>query len=273
MEPDLELQVPGARLRYRESGTGPAVVLIHGWTLDLEMWDPQVADLAGSFRTIRFDRRGFGLSSGRPSLLDDVADVLALCTHLSVERVCVVGMSQAARVAVRLARIAPQLVRSFVLHGAPPAVAGEALGGSGGAAGSATSGDVPLAEYRRLVQEDGVEAFRKAWSRHPLARLQTSDRAMHELLSRMIARYRADDLREIAASPSGGWDPAPLESLHQPALVIAGALDIPTRRAAAQKIARRLPNAELRLVPAAGHLANLDNPPAYNAALLEFLKR
>src|SRR2546429_74906 len=39
---DRYLSADGARLRYRDEGDGPPVVLVHGWTLDLEMWDPQV---------------------------------------------------------------------------------------------------------------------------------------------------------------------------------------------------------------------------------------
>jgi 3-oxoadipate enol-lactonase len=102
---DLYLWVEGTRLRYRDAGSGPAVLLIHGWTLDLDMWEPQVEALADSFRVIRLDRRGFGLSSGRPALTDDVADVQALCRHLALKHVSVVGMSQGARVAARLAAI------------------------------------------------------------------------------------------------------------------------------------------------------------------------
>ncbi|MGH8327277.1 MAG: alpha/beta fold hydrolase, partial [Steroidobacteraceae bacterium] len=82
--PDRYLPVTGALLRYREEGRGAPVLLIHGWTLDLDMWEPQVAGLGGSFRLVRFDRRGFGLSSGRASLASDVQDALAVCDHLQL---------------------------------------------------------------------------------------------------------------------------------------------------------------------------------------------
>jgi pimeloyl-ACP methyl ester carboxylesterase len=61
---DRYIAVGDARLRYRDEGDGPAVILVHGWTLDLEMWDPQVAALSAAFRLVRFDRRGYGLSGG-----------------------------------------------------------------------------------------------------------------------------------------------------------------------------------------------------------------
>ena len=55
---DELVEVRGARLRVRTAGEGPAVLLIHGWTLDLDMWTPQFATLANRYRLIAFDRRG-----------------------------------------------------------------------------------------------------------------------------------------------------------------------------------------------------------------------
>ena len=49
-------------------------MFVHGWTLDLDVWEPQ-ATLAAELRVVRYDRRGFGLSSGRPSLSKDVSDL------------------------------------------------------------------------------------------------------------------------------------------------------------------------------------------------------
>ena len=55
------------RLRVRTAGDGPAVLFLHGWALDLDMWRAQFEALASRYRLIAFDRRGFGLSSGTPS--------------------------------------------------------------------------------------------------------------------------------------------------------------------------------------------------------------
>ena len=113
-----ELQVPGARLRYRDDGAGRAVVLVHGWTLDLDVWEPQAA-LAAELRIVRYDRRGFGLSGGRPSLEDDVGDLGALLAALGVVSPLLVGMSQGARVVLEFASRHPGIARGLLLDGPP----------------------------------------------------------------------------------------------------------------------------------------------------------
>src|SRR6185436_15316553 len=93
---DQYLAVPGARLRYRDEGAGQAVLLVHGWTLDLDIWQPQ-ATLATGMRVVRYDRRGFGLSSGSGSMHTEVEDLRLLIAQLAVPRPLLVGMSQGAR--------------------------------------------------------------------------------------------------------------------------------------------------------------------------------
>jgi pimeloyl-[acyl-carrier protein] methyl ester esterase len=264
MPADLTLSVRGARLRYRVSGRGPALVLVHGWTLDLEMWEPQIEALVDAFRVVRFDRRGFGLSSGRPGLAQDVADLDALYRRLRIRRAALLGMSQGARVIARFALLMPDRVSCLVFDGPPRGLAG---------ADRPEGGDIPLSEYRALVRERGVAAFRAEWSRHALMRLRTADPRPHALLARMIERYPANDLREAAPSADHGRQAPQLDRLRKPALVITGALDLASRQAAADALARRLPLGERASVPDAGHLPNLDNPHAYNAVLRDFLVR
>jgi 3-oxoadipate enol-lactonase len=259
-DPDLYLDVEGARLRYRDAGAGPAVVLVHGWTLDLDQWDPQAAALAGPWRLIRFDRRGFGLSTGRPSLAADADDAQALCRQLGVPRAVFVGMSQAARIVAKLAVTAPGLTAGIVLDGAPASLAGPA------------QPELALDEFRALARRDGIEAFRQAWARHPVTQLRTADPDAHAVRARMLARYPGHDLLEDPPALPAVPEALPLESIRQPALVLFGAHDMASRQQAARQLANRLPGAVLETVPDAGHLACLDNPLAYNAALLRFLQ-
>jgi len=261
---DRYLRVEGAHLRYRDEGRGPAVLCIHGWTLDLDMWEPQVAGLAADCRIVRLDRRGFGLSSGRPSLANDVADVQALLHALGLQRVAIVGMSQGARVALRLALLAPDRVSCLVLDGPPDVDA---------ASPASADDDVPLARYRALLRTRGIGAVRQEWARHPLMQLHSDAAAMRALLDRMIARYPGLDLREAGMEPDADTTAQAIESIHSPVLVLTGQLDLASRQLAADSLASRLPAAERARVGAAGHLPNLDNPQAYNSLLRGFLAR
>jgi len=261
-EPDRELTVPGARLRFRDEGAGVAVLLIHGWTLDLDMWEPQARELCTSLRVIRYDRRGFGLSSGRPSLSNDVTDALALCEHLRLQSVALLGMSQGARVAAHIAAGNPGLVSHMILDGAPGGIVLD---------DAVAPSDIPLARYRELARAGGASEFLKEWRKHPLTQLRTRDARSQELLEQMLARYRAEDLSDADAQAPP--PPVRAESIRAPALIISGALDLETRIRAADALARCLSASERAMVPEAGHMPNLDNPPVYNTLLRQFLIR
>src|SRR5271154_1822761 len=150
---DKYFAADGARLRYRDAGRGPAVMMIHGWTLDLEMWQPQVPALHDAFRVVRLDRRGFGLSTGRPAVRQDIADIGALCAYLDIRRIALVGMSQGARAALGFALAAPEMISCIVLDG-PPDQRSE---------GSAADDGVPLDHYRALILTHGITAVRREW--------------------------------------------------------------------------------------------------------------
>ncbi len=261
---DRYLPVTGALLRYRDEGRGPAVLLIHGWTLDLDMWEPQVAALGGAWRLIRLDRRGFGLSSGCASLSADLEDALSLCEALELGRLACVGMSQGARVALHLCRIAPERLSCVVLDG-PPRLLAEGI--------AEEDATVPLAEYRRLVGRGEMETFRRRWASHPLMQLETQCPRPRALLERMAARYGGNDLLQEQPAPEDHWNRAVIGALRTPALIITGEHDLPARLRAADALTDALPVAQRAVIAGARHIPNLDNPRSYNAVLQAFLER
>jgi pimeloyl-ACP methyl ester carboxylesterase len=255
---DCFVEVDGARLRLRDEGQGFAVLLVHGWALDLDMWKPQVAAWSARLRVIRFDRRGFGLSSGQPGLAADARDIESLLRRLNLARVAILGMSQGARAALAVAAGAlRQRIACLILDGAP-------FDASEGA-----EPEVPLARYRELARRAGVDAVRSEWRAHPFTQLRTDDRAAHELVARMIARYPAVDLLARAQATRAVNAPA----VAVPTLVLNGTCDTPRRRAMGDELKRSLPGAERALIPDAGHLPNLDQPAEYNRRVLSFIER
>lgn len=254
---DRFFTIAGVRLRYRDEGRGPALLCVHGWTLDLEMWNAQAAALCDRFRVVRFDRRGHGFSQGVSSTERDAEDLVALCDHLALGDVAVIGMSQGARVAAHAVQ-AGLRVWALILDG-PPSF------------GAAAETDVPIDRYRTLVRDLGMKDFRREWSRHPLTQLRTQDPATGALLVTGLTRYSGNDLRVPARVERADF-PARLAELQIPTLILSGQLDSPTRVRAADELAAQLA-AERAVLAGAGHLANLDCAAAYSRCCRDFLTR
>jgi pimeloyl-ACP methyl ester carboxylesterase len=207
------------------------------------------------------DRRGFGLSSGSPSLAQDAVDVVALCRALQLGQLALVGMSQGARVALHLASAASVPISHLVLDGIPD------LASTGAAA---HSNDMPHEHYRRVAQRDGMSAFRREWAMHPLSRLETRDQRAQEIRTRMVERYPGRDLLgpEATLGSAAGFA---MPKVTQPTLLLNGEHDLEGRRRFARQLAAEFPLAVQVDIAEAGHLCNLDNPRAYNEELRRFL--
>jgi 3-oxoadipate enol-lactonase len=260
---DRYFTADGARLRYRDTGRGPVVLLVHGWTLDLEMWEPQVAALRDDFRLVRFDRRGFGLSSGRPSVAQDIQDIASLCQHLAIERAALIGMSQGVRAAMGFALTAAAKISCLILDG-PPDPGNKSV---------PTDDDVPLEHFRAVVRAGGMGAFRREWAAHPLLSLRTGDASAREILGSMIDRYPGNDLLDPPVNVGVPATATFIGSIDVPVLIITGEHDIPSRTQAANRLAEQSANAVRAVIAAAGHLPNLDNPQLYNTVVRTFLER
>jgi len=257
---DRYIEVAGIRLRFRDEGRGPALILLHGWTFDLEMWDPQVAALRDEFRLVRIDRRGHGLSGGVADSVQDAADIATLCSHLSLTSVALLGMSQGARAALRFASRKPRQVTALILDG-PPNLDKQAI-----------DEEVPMQHFRELVRNGGLAAFRREWSNHALVQLCTEAAPLQRQVHAMIARYPGRELLDPAAAGSLAAQLA-LHLIRTPTLVLSGAYDLPSRLQSARNLCAQLPAAEHVVLPDAGHLINLDQPALYSKLCRAFLMR
>src|SRR3954471_23585478 len=109
-------QINGTTLSYTDRGSGPAVVLLHGFPHDSRIWDDQAADLSDHFRLVLPDLRGFGQSrSESPFTMESLADdVHALLESLGVLPVVLGGLSMGGYVTLAYARKYPQDLRGVV---------------------------------------------------------------------------------------------------------------------------------------------------------------
>ena len=259
------LELEGASLRYEVAGSGPAVVLVHGFGLDLRMWDPQFPVLSESFRVIRYNCRGFGPAGAFDPAVPytHAADLVALLDHLGIGRVALAGLSFGGRVALQTALAAADRVRALVLLDA-------VLDGVPWDAES----EMARAEVAREVAAGGVAAGRAAWLAHPLFASARQRPELAVKLSAMVADYPGQHW--LGTDPHRPDDLPPFRLLEQvtaPALVIAGERDVPGFLTMSQTLAARLPAAEHVLVEGAGHMVNLEQPDRVNAVLRSFLTK
>lgn len=250
------MPVAGGSLRVESLGAGPAIVLLHGWTLDRRIWRPQ-APLASRHRLILIDRRGFGESTAPPDLAAESDDIAAVQDRLDLGPTVVAGLSQGGRVALEFAARFPERVRGLVLVGAP-------LRGYEPAGGPE---EIPLADFAALARAGEFDALKRRWRSHPLMRVAAPSAAA--LLDEIVGDYRARDLLPAALAPAGPT-PERLHAIAVPALVVTGADEPPRRARAGDAIARALPDARRLVLPDAGHLCSAEQPDAFNRALAEF---
>lgn len=105
-------------ISYEDSGgNGPAVMFLHGFMFDHDLFVPQVEALAPQYRCVRFTARGFGQTQwdGNPfSLWDTVEDAIALLDHLNIKTAVFVGMSQGGYAILRIALKYPERVNGLI---------------------------------------------------------------------------------------------------------------------------------------------------------------
>jgi pimeloyl-ACP methyl ester carboxylesterase len=250
---DQFLPLDDARLRWRIEGSGPALLLLHGWALDLDIWDLVVPRLVRHFTVLRFDRRGFGLSEGTPDIHRNVDDLAAVLDAAGIDNLALLGMSQGARLAIHFALRHPARVKALILDGAP-AVEAET--------------ELPLNQYRGELEAGGVSRLQAAVLANPLMQLHGESAAARDVLHKVVARYRGLDLLHAVARAA-----APdLRRLEVQAFIINGAEDSAERRQAGLLLQQTIAGARRIELPCAGHLALLDEPEAYARAVTQFLR-
>jgi 3-oxoadipate enol-lactonase len=249
-----------ATLHHREAGSGSdVVVLLHAFPLHSGMWAPQLQALGTRFRVIAPDYRGLGLSRPAPQATTMglvAADVLSLLGQLGIRRAAVAGLSMGGYVALELYRRAPDLFRGLVLcdtkatHDTVEAKSGRE-----------TYAQNALAKGLGWVADDfGPKLLRPSADPAVLARVKA-------LIQEGTPEGVAAAQRGMATRP----DSVPtLARITCPTAVIFGEEDQITPFGEALRMGNTVKGARIVRVPGAGHLPNLENPGAYDAALMAF---
>jgi 2-succinyl-6-hydroxy-2,4-cyclohexadiene-1-carboxylate synthase len=262
----------GRALYLERRGTGPALMVLHGFTGSSRSMAAVSQALARDYETLVPDLPGHGRSigaaiNGRYAFEDCMRDLVATLESTGHERAHWLGYSMGARLALGCAARYPERVASLVLLGARAGIADE------GEREARRRADTALAAR---IEAEGVEAFVDEWMAQPL--FASQQRFGPEFLERMRRERLHNQASELAASLRGcgpGAQPTffdDLQNIKVPVLLVAGALDLNFVETA-HKLARRLPDAQVCVIEGAGHAAHLEQPEAFVHAVSDFLRR
>jgi len=241
----------GVKIYYESHGSGPAILLSHGYSASSRMWQGQVEALKDRFRVITWDMRGHGQSDSpenqdeysEEKTIDDMAAILREC---GVDRAVVGGLSLGGYMSLAFNLKYRQMVRALMLFDTGPG-------------------------YRNPVAREGwnATAYRRAeaFETRGFDALGQSDEVR-------VAQHRsAAGLARSARGMLAQFDARVIESLDSiavPTLVLVGAKD-EAFLAATDYMANKIPNATKVVIDDAGHAANIHQPAAFNEAVSTFL--
>ncbi|MGX1471628.1 UNVERIFIED_CONTAM: pimeloyl-ACP methyl ester carboxylesterase [Streptomyces canus] len=268
--PTRTIDVGGVPFAYRELGPteGVPVVFLHHLMAVLDDWDPRIIDgIAAHRRVIAFDNRGVGASGGSvpPDIADMGRDAVAFIRAMQLEKVDLLGFSLGGGVAQMVALQAPELVRRIILAGTGPRGGGGIKEINKVAVKAYVKSALTLKDARTFLFFPR-DAEGKRAAKDYLARLKERTRNRDEKISLQARRAQ---LKAIRAA--GLHAPDDLSVITQPVFVANGDHDLMVASSNSADMARRIPNARLKIYPNSGHGGVFQYHREFVPEVLEFL--
>jgi pimeloyl-ACP methyl ester carboxylesterase len=246
---------------YEDVGTGPAIVLVHGFPHDRSLWASQLGALPVPMRTLACDLRGFGESGGVATSIDDYADdIAAWMRGLDIANAVIAGVSMGGYIAFAMWRRHRELIRALVLSDTRAGADDE-------------KGRAKRNEQIELVNERGSEVLADQLIAGMVGKSTRDQRPemterVHAMIERAPARGIVGALTAMRDRPDST---AMLPSIDVPTLITVGDEDVLTPPSESRAMHDAIPRSHLQIIQGAGHLANLERPATFNHVLGEFL--
>jgi pimeloyl-ACP methyl ester carboxylesterase len=255
----MRLEWGGQAVDVREAGSGPALVLVHGYPLDGAMWSGVARTLATRFRVLKPDLPGRGENPAAASGdIEGYADFLETLVKTLASPVGLAGFSMGGYVTLALLRRGPESIRAVALVDTRAEADDE-------------EGKKKRDEAIATVREEGVAKIADSMVPRLLSEAALANRDLVERVRRVILRQKPETVASDLSAMRGRRDATDLlAGLGLPALVLVGENDTLTPPALSEKMAAAIPGAKLVTIPGAGHLTPMERPGAVAAALGEF---
>ncbi len=247
----------GEKLAYVEEGDGPALLFIHSLGSNTYMWREQIAALKDRFRCIAFDCRGHGGSSynGEFTVAGVAADHKAGLDALGVEACHMLGLSMGGMIALDMNARWPDLARSLIIA--------DSFARPRDGAEDRIYATQEAVAYLSMKEFGNQYAGDRLLPTTPFDKLDE----LADAIARVPPKAYVDTVRAVFTAD---YTDA-LGKVSVPTLVLIGADDDATPLPESEFMVERIAGAELKTIQGAGHLSNIDQPAAFNAAIAEFL--
>ena len=251
------IDLNGERLGYDRAGNGEKLLLIHSLGTAAWLWREQIRRWSAHFDVIAVDARGHGRSSreGGFTVRNVAADMAAVLEAFGGSPARVVAISMGGPIAAHLADIAPHLVSRLVI--------------ADSFADQGEAGATRAAAIAKAISEGSMEAYARQYTADTL--VEDGEPAHAEELTASIAGMSAEAYIEAAQSVFTANVTDLYAKIAVPSLVVVGSRDNRTPPKLSQDIAALIPGAGYAEIEGARHLANLDRPDAFHAAIDPFL--
>ncbi|MBI3603814.1 MAG: alpha/beta fold hydrolase [Nitrospirae bacterium] len=260
----MKARINGIDLAYSDDGRGLPVVFLHAFPFNRSMWEPQRQALSKHYRVIAVDLRGHGESDAplwRYTLDQFADDVAGLLDHLKITGAVFVGLSMGGYLLFAFHRKYPERIKGLVF------------------CDTRAEADTPEVVAWRFalaqrVYKEGAKAV--VADMGPKLLSASAYQAKPDLVQRIATISLSTqisgivgDLMAIAERPDSSQD---LSDIDCPTLVLVGDGDVLTSPDENRRIAEGIKGARFEIIPSAGHLSNLEQPEAFNTALVSFLE-
>jgi pimeloyl-ACP methyl ester carboxylesterase len=264
-------QVNGVSLFYEEVGEGTPLVFVHEFAGDARSWHLQVRFFARRYRTIAYNARGYPPSDvpedPKAYSQDQAADdIRGLLDALGIRKAHICGLSMGGYATLHFGLRYPERALSLVVAGA----------GYGSVAGEREKFRRDVEETATRFERDGMKAVAEFYTKGP-TRVQFMDKdpagwqEFYDMFCAQSAKGHALTMRGVQMSRPSVYElEAGMERMTVPTLIMTGDEDEPCLEPGIF-MKRKIPSSGLVVMPKAGHTINLEDPDAFNRAVLDFL--
>jgi pimeloyl-ACP methyl ester carboxylesterase len=244
----------GIEIDYEVSGSGPPVLLSHGYSATRRMWDGQHRALGDGYQVISWSMRGHGQTESPvdPSKYSaglTVGDMEVLLRHLGVQRAVIGGLSLGGVASLGFYMAHPEMTRALVICDSGPGY---------------RNAEARVA-WNQRAQERAAELDARG-----LDALSGRSREMREAMGEHRSAQGLAHAARGMLTQEGSHLIDGLPSIRVPTLIIVGDKDQPFL-VPCEYMAKKIPGARLEVIAGAGHSSNLDQPEAFNRVLRDFL--